>query len=355
MKMPKEIRKSSTINLIACVAILAVASVIGFTQMLSSYLVGIVWLSCIGVIMATSLNISNGFLGQMALGHAGFMLIGAYTSALLSLGMVRGGVLVGDGSEQFIRFVICIIASGLLAAVFGVLVGIPALRLRGDYLAIITLGFGEIIRVVIQGIPWAGADGLALGSASPVLYKTGLGFNNATKSHYLAFIVLLTIVCVAAIYTFIRSRYGRAIISIRDDEIASSASGIDTTFYKVMGFAYSAFFAGIAGAIFAACYSSLNSGNMGFMASVNYFVMVVFGGMGSITGSIISAIGLTTLNEALRSFDEYRMLVYSVVLILMMIFRPIGLMGTYEFSLARMIKKLTGKSPKKNKGKEVEA
>lgn len=355
MKMPKEIRISSTVNMIACAAILAVVLFLGFTQALSSYIVGIVWLSCIGVIMATSLNISNGFLGQMALGHAGFMIIGAYTSALLSLGMVRGGILAGDGTEQFLRFVICLIASGLLAAIFGVLVGIPALRLRGDYLAIITLGFGEIIRVVIQGIPWAGADGLEQGSASPVLYKTGLGFNNATKSHYMFFIVFITIVCVAMIYTFIRSRYGRAIISIRDDEIASSASGIDTTFYKVMGFAYSAFFAGIAGSIFAACYSSLNSGNMGFMASVNYFVMVVFGGMGSITGSIISAIGLTTLNEALRSFDQYRMLVYSVVLILMMIFRPIGLMGTFEFSLTEAIKKWTGKNPRKSKEKEVEA
>lgn len=354
MKMPTEIKKASTINLIACAAILVIVIILGYAQVLSPYMVGIFWLSCIGIIMATSLNLCNGFLGQMALGHAGFMLIGAYTSALLSLAMVRADVIAGDGIEQFIRFFICLVASGILATIFGILVGIPALRLRGDYLAIITLGFGEIIRVVIQGIPWAGADGLEQGSASPVLYKTGLGFNNATKSHYMAFIALLTIICVAIIFTFIRSRFGRAIISIRDDEIASEASGIDTTRYKVMGFAFSAFFAGIAGSIFAACYSSLNTGNMGFMASVNYFVMVVFGGMGSITGSIVSAIGLTTLNEALRSFDEYRMLVYSVVLVLMMIFRPTGLLGTYEFSLSRALKKLSGGVPKKIKNEEVE-
>lgn len=354
MKMPKEVRKASTLNLIACAAILVVILVLGYSQVVTSYVVGIFWLSCISIIMATSLNLCNGFLGQMALGHAGFMLIGAYTSALLSLAMVRAGVLAGDGAEQFIRFVICLVASGILATISGVLVGIPALRLRGDYLAIITLGFGEIIRVVIQGIPWAGGDGLEQGSASPVLYKTGLGFNNISKSHYMAFVALLTIVCVAAIFTFIRSRYGRAIISIRDDEIASAASGIDTTKYKVMGFAFSAFFAGLAGSIFAACYSSLNTGNMGFMASVNYFVMVVFGGMGSITGSIVSAIGLTTLNEALRSFAQYRMLVYSVVLVLMMIFRPIGLLGTYEFSLNKELKKLSARLRKKKKNEEVE-
>lgn len=355
MKMPKEIKKASTLNLIAIIILLAAVAWAGFAQLLSSYIVGIFWLSCIGIIMATSLNLTNGFLGQMALGHAGFMLVGAYTSALLSLAMVRADVLAGDGAQQLIRFAICLVASALLAGFLGVLVGIPALRLRGDYLAIITLGFGEIIRVVIQGIPWAGADGLALGSASPVLYKTGLGFNNATKSNYMFFIALLTIACVAVIFTFIRSRFGRAVISIRDDEIASSASGIDTTFYKVMGFAFSAMFAGIAGSIFAACYSSLNTGNMGFMASVNYFVMVVFGGMGSITGSIVAAVGLTSLNEALRSFDEYRMLVYSVVLVLMMIFRPTGLLGTYEFSLTKVIDRLRNRGAKKIKEEEVQA
>jgi branched-chain amino acid transport system permease protein len=355
MKMPSGNKKASMLNLAAIAALLGIVAFLGFTQALSSYIVGIFWLSCIGIIMATSLNLTNGFLGQMALGHAGFMLIGAYTSALLSLAMVRGGVLAGDGTEQFIRFLICLVASGLLAGFFGILVGIPALRLRGDYLAIITLGFGEIIRVVIQGIPWAGADGLAQGSASPVLYKTGLGFNNATKSNYMVFIALLTVLCVAVIFTFIRSRFGRAIISIRDDEIASAASGIDTTFYKVTGFAFSAVFAGIAGSVFAACYSSLNTGNMGFMASVNYFVMVVFGGMGSLTGSIVAAIGLTTLNEALRSFDEYRMLVYSVVLVLMMIFRPTGLLGTYEFSLTKVLGRLLGKTSGNKKEKGVRA
>ena len=335
--MPKEIKRANRINVVALLLLLGAVAFAGYTRMFSSYIVGIYWLSCIGIIMATSLNMTNGFLGQMALGHAGFMLIGAYTSALLSLAMVRGDVLAGDGLNQLLRFVICLVASALLAGFFGILVGIPALRLRGDYLAIITLGFGEIIRVVIQGIPWAGADGLEQGSASPVLYKTGLGFNNATKSNYMLFVGLITVLCVAVMFTFIRSRFGRAIISIRDDEIASSACGIDITFYKVMGFAFSAMFAGIAGSIFAACYSSLNSGNLGFMASVNYFVMVVFGGMGSLTGSIVAAIGLTSLNEMLRAFDEYRMLVYSILLVLMMIFRPVGLLGTYEFSMTRLL------------------
>jgi len=355
MNMPKKNKQAALINIAALSILLGIVAYLGFTRALSSYIVGIFWLSCIGIIMATSLNLTNGFLGQMALGHAGFMLIGSYSSALLSLAMVRAGVLAGGGAQQLARFIICLIFSGLLAGLFGILVGIPALRLRGDYLAIITLGFGEIIRVVIQGIPWAGGDGLSQGSASPVLFKTGLGFNNATKSHYMFFVGLVTVLCVSVIYTFIRSRFGRAIISIRDDEIASSASGIDITFYKVTTFAFSAVFAGIAGSIFAACYSSLNTGNMGFMASVNYFVMVVFGGMGSITGSIVAAIGLTSLNEALRSFDEYRMLVYSIVLIFMMIFRPAGLLGTYEFSLAKTVSYLRGPGAKSKKKKEVQA
>ncbi len=156
------------------------------------------------------------------------------------------------------------------------------------------------------------------------------------------------------LFTFVRSKYGRAIIAIRNDDIAASASGLNTTFYKVMAFTVSAFFAGIAGGIFAHYIGSLNAASFGWLKSTEYVIMVVFGGMGSLTGSIIAAVVLSALPEALRSFSEYRMLVYSVALVLVMIFKPTGLLGTYEFSLLRLFNRITGKSGKKLADKKQE-
>lgn len=329
MKMPKEKRKSSCINLLGILVLFVVLVGLCETGTLSDYVKGILMVCCISIIMATSLNITVGYLGQLALGDCGFMAIGAYTAALLSKAMDASGILVGGGLDT-IRFLLAVLAGGILASLFGVLVGIPALRLRGDYLAIITLGFGEIIRVVIQNLKFAGGKGFAAGQAGQAL----IGINRIANL-YVVFWV--TVLCVSLLYTLMRSRFGRAITAIRDDDIAASASGLNTTFFKVFAFAVSAFFAGIAGGIFAHYIGSLNAASFGWLKSTEYVIMVVFGGMGSLTGSVVAATLLSILPEALRSFSDYRMLLYSVALVLIMIFKPTGLMGTYEFSLSRLL------------------
>lgn len=347
VKIPKEKRKGMIINLAGVLILFGVLVVLCETGMLSNYIKGILMVCGIAVIMACSLNITVGYMGQIALGDCGFMAIGAYTAALITKAMESGGILVGAGAPNTLRFLIGTLAGGILAAVFGILVGIPALRLRGDYLAIITLGFGEIIRVIIQNLKFAGGKGFSEGQAGQAL----IGINRLADLYVVFWIVVLTVVI---LFTFVRSKYGRAIIAIRNDDIAASASGLNTTFYKVMAFTVSAFFAGIAGGIFAHYIGSLNAASFGWLKSTEYVIMVVFGGMGSLTGSIIAAVVLSALPEALRSFSEYRMLVYSVALVLVMIFKPTGLLGTYEFSLLRFFNRITGKSGKKLADKKQE-
>lgn len=295
----------------------------------SPYVKGIMMTACIAIIMTTSLNLTIGVLGQLTLGCCGFQAIGAYTAALVSKLFVANGFAIDDMT----RFLLSTLIGGVVACVFGILVGIPALRLHGDYLAIITLGFGEIIRVIIQNLKFAGGAGLSKGQQGQAL----IGIDRLANLYVVFWITILTIVF---IFMFARSRYGRAVKAIRDDEIAASASGINTTYLKVLVFAISAFFAGIAGGIFAQYIGALNPTMAGWLNSINYVIMVVFGGMGSITGSIVSAIGLTLLPEVLRAFSDYRMLVYSVALVLIMIFRPQGIFGSWEFSLPKLINRL---------------
>ena len=299
-----------------------------------SYIKGIMMTACIAIIMTTSLNLTIGVLRQLTLGCCGFEAIGAYVAALASKYMVATGMNVGGDLG---RFLITTLLGGLVACAFGILIGIPALRLHGDYLAIITLGFGEIIRVIIQNLKVAGGMGLDKGAAGQAL----IGIER-TANLYVVFWIM--IVCVVFLFMFARSRYGRAVKAIRDDEIAAGASGLNTTYLKVLVFAISAFFAGIAGGIFAQYIGSLNPSMAGWLNSINYVIMVVFGGMGSLTGSIVSAIGLTILPELLRAFADYRMLAYSVVLVLVMIFRPQGIFGSWEFSIPKMINRLFRRS-----------
>ncbi|UZT07243.1 MULTISPECIES: branched-chain amino acid ABC transporter permease [Clostridium] len=315
MITPKEKSKGNIINLIGIALVFALLFILVEFKIIGSYFQGIIILACINIILATSLNITTGFLGQIALGHAGFLAIGAYSSALISMSLSSSGI------PDILRFLIAILAGGILSAICGFFVGIPALRLRGDYLAIITLGFGEIIRVVILNLKITGGG------------KSLMGIDNLSN----IYVVFWITVCVVAIlFTFIRSKYGRAIMAIREDNIASEASGINNTYYKVLAFTVASFFAGIAGGIYAHYLTVLNASNYGFMKSTEYVVMVVLGGMGSLTGSILSAIILTILPEALRAFSEYRMLLYSIVLIIVMIFKPSGLLGTHEFSLIKI-------------------
>lgn len=343
------------VNFIVCAA-LVVLAMMGGSLGVSTKASTMIWQCCYFVILACSLNLVLGFLGQLSLGHCGFMAIGAYSAALISLAFQRAGFYTEKSGPQFMLVLfICIIAAGVLAALMGLIVGIPALRLKGDYLAIITLGFGMIIVNVINNLPFCGMDGLSQGSASSALYQNGLGFVLQQLTDYLWLPVLLMILCVAVMFLFVRSKYGRTIKAIRDNEIAASASGVNVSFYKVSTFALGAFFAGIAGAIFACCNSSLTTGSFSFTSSsilnsTFIVVMVVVGGMGSLTGSTVAAIGMFLLNytikngkwvdalpEFLQQVFAYPMLVYSVALIIVIIFRPKGIFGTYEFSLKNFV------------------
>jgi branched-chain amino acid transport system permease protein len=264
----------------------------------------------INIILAVSLNLTAGFLGQLPLGHAGFMSVGAYAAALFS---------IHTDFPKSISFPISLIIGGIVAAIFGIVIGLPALRLKGDYLAIITLGFGEIIRVIILNMP--------------KITGGAYGLKGIPKETTVISVFVCVVVTIFLIHALIKSRHGRAIISIREDEIASEASGIPTTYYKVMAFSISAFFAGIAGGLYAHYIGILDPTGFGFMRSVEILVMVVLGGLGSIIGSVVAAGALTVLPELLRGFSEYRMVVYSLLLILVMVFKPSGLFGRYDFSL----------------------
>ncbi|MGN0054960.1 MAG: branched-chain amino acid ABC transporter permease [Atopobiaceae bacterium] len=306
----------------------------------------------VNIIMAASLNIATGYLGQLPLGHAGFMSIGGYSCAILFMNLMPAFGLnaraVATGSPMAILLlVICLLFGGVMAAIAGLIIGIPALRLKGDYLAIITLGFAEIIRVVMLNID--SVVGFELTGGAKGL--TGIpSYTNFLNTFVIVAIVLFLI------HTMMKSRHGRAILAIRDNEIAAEASGVNTTYYKTLAFVVSAFFAGIAGGLYAGCVGVMMPAKFGFMKSIEILVMVVLGGMGSMLGSVLSATVLTILPEALRAFADYRMIVYSVVLILVMIFRPQGLLGTYDFSMSRVIERIMNKDfPWKKNAKEVEA
>jgi len=376
--MSKLQKRGYVINTAVLVVLFAlfmlISGSLGGTDSFKLILVPSIWQCCYLIILAASLNLVLGFLGQLSLGHCGFMAIGAYTAALMSLAFQRAGVYDEKSGAVFIAIIfLCIIAAGLLAAVIGAVVSIPALRLKGDYLAIITLGFGLIIVNVINNLPFAGQNGLAEGSASASLYATGLGFGTAAKVTYIWVALLVTIICIVLMFMFIRSKYGRAIRAIRNDEIAASAAGINTSYYKVLTFSFSAFFAGVAGALYACANASLSTSsfsftNGGILNSTFVVVMVVLGGMGSLTGSIFSAVIMYVLNyqikngawvSALPGFLQgvftYPMLVYALVLVVIIIFRPKGIFGSYEFSLTGLASSLAAKlrGSKKSAAKEA--
>lgn len=312
------LKKANTyiINFVAVLLIYGLIMLLINTGVINNYYKGLVNNIFIYIILAVSLNLATGFLGQLALGHAGFMAIGAYTSALITTTLSLPPAVI---------FPVAIIAGGLLSAGIGILIGIPALRLRGDYLAIITLGFGEIIKSILLNLKITGGS-------------RGLqGIPKYSNTSLLFFIMVFT---VFVIHTLINSRHGRAIISIREDEIAAEASGINTTFYKIFAFSVAAFFAGVAGALYAHQLGMLVPTRFDFNYSIEMVIMVVLGGMGSITGSVVAATFLTALPQVLSSFAKYRMLIYSILLITIMIFKPSGLFGKYEFSLTRIINKL---------------
>ena len=347
-------KKRYLINFLALIVVFAVITLMGQLGggTMKLKIAPSIWQCSYLIIMAASLNLVLGYLGQLSLGHCGFMAVGAYAAALISLAFQRAGFYTDKAGPAFLLvLLISIIVAGIAAALLGLLVGIPALRLKGDYLAIITLGFGMIIVNVINNLPFCGQQGLSQGSASSALYANGLGFSNDQKMQYLWLAALVVILCMTVMFMFVRSKYGRAIRAIRDNEIAAAASGINVSYYKVLTFTISAFFAGITGALYACCNAALATSSFAFtngsiLNSVFIVVMVVVGGMGSLTGSVIAAVVLFLLNytikngawvSALPAFLQnvftYPMLVYSIALIIVIMFRPRGIMGSREFAL----------------------
>jgi len=288
---------------------------------------------CINVIMATSLNLINGFTGQFSIGHAGFMAVGAYASAFFTVNYGKGlegsfGFL-GELGASSVVLLIAVLIGAIVAGLMGLIVGIPSLRLKGDYLAIVTLGFAEIIRIVIQNLDAVGgATGYAVPGYASFLW-----------------IGLFTIITIVVIHNIVKSDTGRALISIREDELAAEAMGVNVTRYKVTSFVVGSAFAGIAGVLFAHYNKFLHPNDFQFIRSFEIIIMIVIGGMGSMTGAILGAIIVTLLPELLRllpavtvgsttfQFAELRLVIFALILILTMILRPQGILGTREFGL----------------------
>ena len=276
----------------------------------------------INITLAVSLNLVNGHTGQFSLGHAGFMSLGAYGASVFSLQMGDRLMAMLGGSGVFatsVTFLIALVVGGVCAAACGWLVGVPSLRLRGDYLAIVTLGFNEIIRVVLQNTKGEGPFGGALGLKGIPLYT------NIFWTFGVAAITIYTISCM------VNSTYGRGFLAVRDDEVAAEAMGVNTVRYKVTAFVLGAFFAGLGGGLYAHLRGTIAPEGFNFLKSVDVVVIVILGGMGSTPGVILAAIVLTLLNEKLRDFEQYRMVVFSLILIVMMIVRPQGLLPATVF------------------------
>ncbi|MDD5261655.1 MAG: branched-chain amino acid ABC transporter permease [Methylacidiphilales bacterium] len=294
----------------------------------------------INIILAVSLNLVNGYTGQFSLGHAGFMAVGAYTSASITNALAVKFTGMPIGAAEVV-FVLALFLGGLAAAIAGLAVGIPSLRLRGDYLAIVTLGFGEIIRVLILNMDFLGAArGLSVTWHNTNFFWT---FGLASFAVYV-------------VYNLVHSTYGRGFVTVRDDEIAAEAVGINTTKYKVIAFATAAFFAGLAGGLYAHYKQYLTPEGFNFFKSVDIVVMVILGGMGSTAGVVAAAIILTLLPELLRMLShlpwipepvqpwlENRLILYSLLLIILMLTRPQGLFGNVEFLRKFMAARRAGK------------
>lgn len=275
---------------------------------------------CVYIVMAVSLNLTVGISGELSLGHAGFMSIGAFSGIVMAT-YIREAA----GSPEWVQLLLAIVMGGVLAGVMGVLIGIPVLRLQGDYLAIVTLAFGEIIRNVLNCI-YISVDGTALHISfnkpelpGKLIFRGPTGATGVSRIATFTAGFLLVMFTLFVVINLIHSRSGRAIMAIRDNKIAAEACGIDVTKYRMMAFVTSAALAGMGGALFGLNYSTLAPSNFSFNASILILVYVVLGGIGNITGSVIAATVLYVLPEQLRAFADYRMLAYAVVLIAVML------------------------------------
>ena len=328
--MKSKAKQKTFINNMITYAIVVVAYIVVQILMgtghMSSLMKGLLVPFCIYVIMAVSLNLTVGILGELSLGHAGFMCVGAFSGALFSKCM-KGAI------DPTVSLVIAVIIGAAVAAVFGVLIGIPVLRLKGDYLAIVTLAFGEIIKNIINAV-YLGRDGsgfhislkdsmsLKMDADGEVLIKGAQGITGTPQAATFTIGVVLVLITLFIVMNLVNSRTGRAIMAIRDNRIAAESIGINITKYKLMAFSISAGLAGVAGVLYAHNLTTLTAlpKNFGYNMSIMILVYVVLGGIGSIRGSVIATVILYLLPEMLRGLSNYRMLMYAIVLILAMLF-----------------------------------
>lgn len=347
----KNLSKKTKDNLITfgtIIVLYIVISILKSTGNLSSLFSGLLVPLCAYSILAVSLNLTVGILGELSLGHAGFMCVGAFTSAFFS--KVTKDIITVD----IIRFILAILVGAICAAIIGFLIGLPVLRLKGDYLAIVTLAFGEIIKNVINvlyvgrdssGFHFSMKDTLALNLEpdGEVIINGAQGITGTPSDSSFTAGIILLILTLIIILNLVNSRSGRAIMSIRDNTIAAESVGINITKYKLMGFSISAALAGVGGVLYSHNLNSLMATpkNFGYNMSIMILVYVVLGGIGNIRGSIISAVILTLLPELLRGLSDYRMLIYSIILIAMMLYNWSPKMVTWKesHSIKNMFKK----------------
>ncbi|MBE6349706.1 MAG: branched-chain amino acid ABC transporter permease [Spirochaetaceae bacterium] len=298
-----------------CVAIAAIfipGFLISF-GVIDAYTAQIISLGGINAIMAISVNVVCGITGQLSLGQAGFMAIGSYVTIILT-------------QTCGFPMPVSIVIAALVTMIFGILIGFPTLKLQGDYLAIVTLGFGEIIRVVLVNLK------SITGGANGLRFTTLL----VARSDLAYFIVIgMLVLVIVLLQNFVRSTYGRAILAVREDEIAANSNGIDVFKYKMIGFAIASCIAGIGGALYAPFIGFVKPEMASFNRSIDYLIFVVLGGMGSVSGAVIAAFVLTYLQEFLRFLQDYRLLIYPLILIFVMLFKPQGLFGMKEISFVK--------------------
>ena len=350
--MKSKAKQKTFINNMITYAIVVVAYIVVQILMgtghMSSLMKGLLVPFCIYVIMAVSLNLTVGILGELSLGHAGFMCVGAFAGALFSKCM-KGSM------DPTVSLIIAVIIGAVVAAVFGILIGIPVLRLKGDYLAIVTLAFGEIIKNIINAV-YLGRDGsgfhislkdsmsLKMDADGEVLIKGAQGITGTPQAATFTIGVILVLITLFIVMNLVNSRTGRAIMAIRDNRIAAESVGINITRYKLLAFTISAALAGVAGVLYAHNLSLLKVSVFDYNMSILVLVYVVLGGIGNIRGSIIATIILYALPELLRGFANYRMLIYAIVLIIMMLFNWAPAARDWR---ARMVEKFKGKKEKK--------
>jgi branched-chain amino acid transport system permease protein len=323
--------RSTIILAVAGILVVVLPLLLMKVGIIDAYTTRILTMGGVNAIMAMSVNMIVGITGQLSLGQAGFLAIGAYSCIFFNL-------------DMGLPIPLAVFCAVIVTTIAGFLIGFPVLKLTGDYLAIVTLGFGEIIRVVFINLK------ALTGGPNGRSFTTSMVLNGQ-----LAFIFTTTmlVVILALVQNFLRSTYGRAIKACREDEIAANANGINIFRYKMIGFVIAAFIAGIGGCIYALVVGFVRPDIAQFLRSIDFLIYVVLGGMGSMTGSILAAYVLTYLQEFLRFLQDYRLLIYPIILIFVMLFRPKGLMGMKEFSIVGFVDKVSGKLLKRAKKGEA--